>query len=94
MIWVVVIVTSILYLVIIKYEERVQNNIYLVIDDFDFFLDSLSFCSICSEGFIYRNYIVKIFLVDLCIFVSDMLIKKLFIFLKFFFVYVERIVID
>ncbi|XP_052581851.1 fibrous sheath-interacting protein 2-like isoform X2 [Peromyscus californicus insignis] len=76
MTWVVATVTSILYPAITKYEERVQSHTYSVSDDSDLSSDSSSFCSTCSEGFTYRNYIPKAFQADPCVFASDRPVKK------------------
>ncbi|XP_058147116.1 fibrous sheath-interacting protein 2-like [Dasypus novemcinctus] len=54
--WVVAAVTSVLYPVIAKYEEKLQNNSYPMSDDSVLCSDSSSYCSMCSEAFTCGNY--------------------------------------
>ncbi|KAM4859400.1 fibrous sheath-interacting protein 2 [Thomomys bottae] len=79
MTWVVATVTSILYPAITKYEERLKHSRYPVSDDSDLSSDSSSFCSTCSEEFMYRRFtssVFKPFHPEPCTFDGDMSVKR------------------
>ncbi|XP_027623043.1 fibrous sheath-interacting protein 2-like [Tupaia chinensis] len=55
MTWIVAAVTSILYPVITKYEERVKSSMYPMSADSSLSSESSSCCSTCSEMFTYKT---------------------------------------